>query len=1178
MNEKSPEQHSDWSCTACTLLNKASASVCAVCTKPRHRQPEQQQWSCTTCTLLNKASANVCAVCTKPRPRQTQRKECEADVIERRIDEYEHKLLLSDVTPENTFNLATLYLHRIRGERANNLEKSIELLRKVLTVWTRSSRPYNYAVATNSLANVYCQRIHGSTGDNIDKAIKLYESCLLVYTRQSYPAEWAMTTNNLAAAYSDRIHGSTGDNIDKAIKLYESCLLVYTRQSYPADWAMTTNNLANAYRNRIHGSTGDNIDKAIKLYESCLLVRTRQSYPAKWAMTTNNLAIAYRNRIHGSRGDNIDKAIKLFESSLLVRTRQSYPAKWAMTTNNLATAYYNRIHGSRGDNLDKAIQLFERSLLVRTRQSYPANWAMTTNNLAVAYSKRVHGSTGDNIDKAIKLYERSLLVRTRQSYPAKWADTTYNIALAYIDRIHGTRLQNLSKSSKLFQTCNHVWTQKLYPAYWAKLQIHTARVVRYQIQLQQSNSSAASASFPHILSNLHRAHLVCQHNRDHHGCARCCKELGLCYVVCDKPEDAKKSFIKSIEHIEELRSRIRAGMETKKRLAENWSEVYRRLVDVCVRLKQTEEAWKFAEAAKSRNLLDLLHRRSNISRLKTKRLVDKYWRLLTNVLKEQNRLSARAANDTTKFSAVDTRRLISLQKELSQFVSKHIPDYVAMMNKVEKIGLITWKDVRRLVQRDVDAIVEWFVGMDNVYTFVITRSGMRVFVGGKGGSAALKSICSKYSSLYRSNRREWMGVMEAMLTKIGLCLNVDDVAKHLIALKCLSVVFVPHWFLHAIPLHAIPLHMPHSAIGIAHPTMWKCKGPPLLMDLFRKGIRYAPSCHVLLMVQRKLNRKYSMKSSGTSELKAVSTGKCDVDEVKYSVRAVSGHGLEFINLVGINNPDFTLRNTELDCIQRFWNAPKFVFSGGEARLGLFVPSDSKDNMIGVGATSTPNVTTTATTASSIVVSTKPLQKAKLRNRNDMQSVLQDCECLHFNCHGTFNITRPMESGLLLAHKQMLLLRDVFSLRLPNCKLVTLSACETGLIDIDNESDECLGLPSAFLFAGAAHTVGSLWAVYDSSTTVLMVKFYELLRKNKRLSIPEALWQSQQWYRNLDDAKRPEITSQLLGASQAKKVATRETLISSSFLPSVSQAQQKQFLDVTLHSRHPVHWAAFICVG
>jgi len=555
--------------------------------------------------------------------------------------------------------------------------------------------------------------------------------------------------------------------------------------------------------------------------------------------------------------------------------------------------------------------------------------------------------------------------------------------------------------------------------------------------------------------------------------------------------------------------------------------------------------------------------------------VDEYWRLLTSVLKEQNRLSARAADDTTKLVAVDTRHLSGLQKTLSAFVSKHISDSADLMNKVGKIGVISSKDVRRLILHNVDAIVEWFVGMDDVYTFVITRSGIRVFVGGKGGIAALKSICNKYISLYRSNRSKWMAEMETMLHKIGLCLNVDDLAKHLIALKCLSVVFVPHWFLHAIPLHAIPLNMPHSAIGIPQSTLSKSTGPPLLMDLFSKGIRYAPSCHVLLMTHRKLNGKYGMKAS--VKLTAVRTS--DVDEVKYSDRTIPGHGLEFINLVGINNPDFTLRNTELDCIERFWNAPKYVFSGGDAQLRLFVKSDSKDNTVGVGATSTPaTTTTTTTTTSSIVVETKRSQKTKLGNRTDMHSILQACECLHFNCHGKFNITRPMESGLKLAHNQMLLLRDVFSLRLPNCKLVTLSACETGLIDIDNESDECLGLPSAFLFAGAAHTVGSLWSVYDSSTTVLMVKFYELLRRNKSLSIPEALWRSQQWYRNLDDGKRSEIVTQLLGANYAKKLATRGTFINSSFLPSIPQDKQKLFLNATHHSRHPVHWAAFICMG
>jgi len=178
----------------------------------------------------------------------------------------------------------------------------------------------------------------------------------------------------------------------------------------------------------------------------------------------------------------------------------------------------------------------------------------------------------------------------------------------------------------------------------------------------------------------------------------------------------------------------------------------------------------------------------------------------------------------------------------------------------------------------------------------------------------------------------------------------------------------------------------------------------------------------------------------------------------------------------------------------------------------------------------------------------------------------NCECLHFNCHGLFNIDRPMESGLVLAQQQKLLLQDILLLRLPNCKLVTLSGCETGPISEHNENYEYIGVPSAFLFAGADYTVCSLWSVYDSSTTILMVKFYELMKKNVNLSVPEALWQAQQWYRTLDDDnnKRTHILSQLLGVSNAKKLALRES-----------------FLNLragVTNTRHPVHWAAFVCVG
>jgi hypothetical protein len=49
--------------------------------------------------------------------------------------------------------------------------------------------------------------------------------------------------------------------------------------------------------------------------------------------------------------------------------------------------------------------------------------------------------------------------------------------------------------------------------------------------------------------------------------------------------------------------------------------------------------------------------------------------------------------------------------------------------------------------------------------------------------------------------------------------------------------------------------------------------------------------------------------------------------------------------------------------------------------------------------------------------------------------------------------------------------------------------ETGLSDLRDRADEYQGLPAAFLAAGAATVVSSLWAVNDASTALLMQGFH-----------------------------------------------------------------------------------------
>jgi tetratricopeptide (TPR) repeat protein len=105
---------------------------------------------------------------------------------------------------------------------------------------------------------------------------------------------------------------------------------------------------------------------------------------------------------------------------------------------------------------------------------------------------------------------------------------------------------------------------------------------------------------------------------------------------------------------------------------------------------------------------------------------------------------------------------------------------------------------------------------------------------------------------------------------------------------------------------------------------------------------------------------------------------------------------------------------------------------------------------------------------------------------ELQQRVPQCRILHLATHGDFRPDNPLFSGLALADGWLTTL-DIFNLQLP-VSLVTLSACQTGR-NVVGGGDELLGLMRAFLYAGAASLVLSLWAVEDRSTADLMEAFY-----------------------------------------------------------------------------------------
>jgi hypothetical protein len=125
--------------------------------------------------------------------------------------------------------------------------------------------------------------------------------------------------------------------------------------------------------------------------------------------------------------------------------------------------------------------------------------------------------------------------------------------------------------------------------------------------------------------------------------------------------------------------------------------------------------------------------------------------------------------------------------------------------------------------------------------------------------------------------------------------------------------------------------------------------------------------------------------------------------------------------------------------------------------------------------------------------------------------------VHLACHGT--ATDDPERSFLDLTAQ-LRVADVLKQGARRAReelgtTVVLSACTTGRTR--SSHDEALSLATAFLAAGATTVVGSLWAVYDRFTGVLVFAFHHFLRA-KGLAPAEALRAAQLWA--LDPDRQP----------------------------------------------------------
>ena len=850
------------------------------------------------------------------------------------------------------------------------------------------------------------------------------------------------------------------------------------------------------------------------------------------ARMIQNLCIDIQQFPLGSRANNLEIVITGYHTLLEVYTHDAFPYEWARTQNNLAEAYRNRIRGEIADNLELAIAALNLSLEVYTREAFPYEWAILQNNLGLAYSDRIRGEIADNLELAITAYKQSLEVRTREAFPYEWAMTQNNLGNAYLYRIREERADNLELAIVAYNLSLEVYTREAFPDKWATTQTNLGNAYIQRIRGEKADNLELA------IAALNLSLEVYTRDGFPYEWARSQNNLGATY-----------------------QTRIRGKRADNLELA---IAAYNLSLEV-----YTPTAFPIKCLVTGRNLGNAAN------------LIEDW----ENAIKGYN--LAIEAVENTRLEALNPQRQQEILSDAMDVYHGIVQSYLNLNQPDRALEYVERSKTRYLVQLLTDRDI---YPKGNIPQTIITElDRLRRAIIGEEQQLAIQEqtrnrgeiltldqqrqpILNDYTHLNKLKQELNQFIdREITKTKIDEDFILTQTVKPIPFQDILSLTDAKtcllQWYITSEKILAFVV----SADG--NINLWESSEDDRdkLTDLINNYLQlyYSQNGHQEWINQLSDLLQTFSDTLHINDILALIPNTCkrliiipylflhilplhalpinhnQILQDKYDVQYAPSCQLfkitqqrqlnDLNSLFAIQNPQNNLLFTDLEV---------------EIIKSLFVQSDilAKQN------------------ATEIAI--KNHQNFPLAN------------CIHFSCHGTFNPNKPLESALILTKEKTdqedgyLRLGEIFEMNFKNCRLVMLSACETGLIDLNSISDEYIGLPSGFLFAGSPSVVSSLWKVNDLSTAFLLIKFYETLPKNpQKGEIAVSLKNAQKWLQTLtlDQFEQELERFQLQLDKIINQLGGGKRPIFNESLKQIRQRQPYPF-------KNPYYWAGFIATG
>ncbi|MFE7927690.1 CHAT domain-containing protein [Streptomyces sp. NPDC057456] len=276
----------------------------------------------------------------------------------------------------------------------------------------------------------------------------------------------------LGMALSSVNRGQDVIGLERAIGLLLRGANAVSREEDPARWAAIRYELGRAYGQRYTGDVRANQELAIRHLRAALEEVGPESNPETWARARSELAKILVDRGSQAASDQIEEAITLLTPVVTRLDPAETKELWCDAQSLLAGAYNTRQQGDPAVNGEHVFRLYEQLNEIESEETDPEQWANTQARLAVSLSKRTRGDRRQNSLRAREHLLRALAVYERVGDRAEASSTYDKLAVVAGDlgeydeeiRLHEAALVDRDRSK-----APHLWARSMSKLGWSML-------------------------------------------------------------------------------------------------------------------------------------------------------------------------------------------------------------------------------------------------------------------------------------------------------------------------------------------------------------------------------------------------------------------------------------------------------------------------------------------------------------------------------------------------------------------------------------------------------------------------------------------------------------------------------------------------------------------------------------